>query len=101
MFKDPEFQLHGIDLKTPLPGGHSREELLASLNWMYRKSDEDNTYKLISRTHQNIEDLEVMRHFLSQLESSDWGTPPFHFNAIHDGMINTMKRLIGTRQTSP
>ena len=95
LFKDPEFRFHGIDLKTNFPGGHSRDEFLASLNWMYRKVEDERAYKLVSGSHKNVEDLELMRHFLGQLETSDWGEPPYHFNAIRDGALTTFRRLIG------
>ena len=51
LFKDPEFRFHGIDLKTNFPGGHSRDEFLASLNWMYRKVEDERAYKLVSGSH--------------------------------------------------
>ncbi len=96
LFKDPEFRFHGIDLKADFPGGHSREELLASLNWMYCKADKEGVYNLVSGSHKNVEDLQLMRHVLAQLETSDWGKPPYHFKAIQDGITATLKRLIGS-----
>src|SRR6267154_4334565 len=62
---------------------------------MYHKMDKEHAYKLVSGSHKNVEDLELMRHVLAQLESSDWGEPPYHFNVIRDGMLATLRRLIG------
>lgn len=95
LFEDREFNFHRVDLRADLPGVHSREELLASLKWMYHRVDKERVYQLVSGSHKNSEDLEVMRHFLVRLETSDWGDPPYHFNSIRDGMVATLGRLIG------
>ena len=95
LFGDPRFNFDGIDMKSCFPGGYCTEEILASIKFMYRKIEKEHVYKLISVADENIEDLRLMRHFVSRLESSDWGDTPYHFNEIQDGITTTLKRLIG------
>ena len=92
--RDPGFRFHDLDLKDDFQGGHSKEEFLASLNWMYRKEENEGVYKLVSPSHKNNEDLQVMRYFLAQLEEFDWGQPPYHFSAIRGDILATVGRLL-------
>jgi hypothetical protein len=80
-------------MKAYFPGGHSREEVLASIKWMYRKGDR--AYELISRKHTNEEDLELMQLIINGLRNSDWGKPPHNFAQIQDEITATLARLIG------
>lgn len=94
LLKDPGFHF-GVDIRSQFPGGHFREEVVASIKWMYRKSESERVYQLVSRAHTNPEDLELMRTLIAQLGSSDWGGTPFHFDEIRDGLATTLTRLIG------
>lgn len=95
LFRDPQFDFGGIDMKSYFPGGYSRDEIVASINWMYRKSESDRAYKLISAADGNAEDLELMRLIACQLKSADWGEPPYHFNELQNDIAIVMQRLIG------
>jgi len=99
LFENPEFNLDGIDMKTNFPGGYSVQETLASIKFMYRKLEKEHIYKLISVADENVEDLRLMQHFVSRLESSGWSNPPpFHFKKIQNDITTTLKRLIGARK---
>jgi len=79
LFRDPTFHFGGTDMKSRFPGGHSREEILASIKWMYHKSDDERVYNLISPADANAEDLDLMQFCVSQMESHDWGGPSVPF----------------------
>jgi hypothetical protein len=98
LFRDPHFNFDGINMKAHFPGGHSKAEILASINFMYRRIEAERVYKLISVANENIEDLTLMRHFISRLKATDWGEPPFHFDEIRDDIATAVKRLIGAGQ---
>lgn len=98
LFKNPNFNFGGMDMKSDFPGGYSREEMASSIQFMYRKVEKENVYKFISAGKENFEDLNLMRAFISKLESSDWGDPPFHFDTIQDDIAVTLKRLIGANK---
>ena len=98
LFGDPRFIFDGIDMKSHFPGGHSTDEILASIKFMYRKIEKEHVYKLISVDDENVEDLSLMRHFVSRFKSTDWGDRPYHFNEIQDDITTTLKRLIGARK---
>ena len=95
LFEDAEFDFGGIDMKSRFPGGYSKEEILASIRFMYRKVESEHVYKLIPTADKNFEDLRLMQHFVSRLEHSDWSDTPYHFKEIQDDMTSTLKRLIG------
>lgn len=93
--KDPAFHFGGVDVRSRFPEGFSKDELLASLNWMYRRTEKERVYKLISTTGTNREDIESLRFLLLNLEPLEWREPPFHFNEVCDDMIQVFERLIG------
>lgn len=98
LFEDAEFDFEGLDMKSRFPGGYSKEEILASIKFMYQKVENEHVYKLITSTNNSIEDLRLMEHFVTGLQHSDWGDPPYHFRAVQDDITSTLKRLIGARK---
>jgi hypothetical protein len=86
LINDPNFYFDGINMGYRFPGGFSRKEMLASLNWMYQRYEKEGVYKLmVSMADANVEDLALMRLFIWKFESIDWGEP-YHFNEVLDNI---------------
>jgi len=98
LFKNPYFNFGGMDMKSDFPGGYSREEMVHSLQFVYRKSEKEGVYKFISAGEENFDDLNLMRLFISKLESSSWNDSPYHFDRIRNDIVLALKKLIGANQ---
>lgn len=94
LLQTPDFNFGGMDVKSLFPGGHSIDEIVASIKFMYHKSKNEHVYKLISG--ENSDDLKLMQHFIARLKTSKWGNGYFHFDEVRDDIASTLEKLIGT-----
>jgi hypothetical protein len=75
---------------------YSKDEVVASLDFMYRKAQDGRNYELRVSTDYDSHDLNVVQRVADLLESTPWGGLPYTFQSICDALSIALSQFAGT-----
>lgn len=90
-----DFGKGGVGLTYFYPDGYSIEELIASIQFMYRLDKKTNSFSLIESKSNDPSDLQVIKRVAPLVEQTLWGATPLFFDEIFDEIISTTSQLLG------